>query len=116
MSAAFEESIKKKRIAQKNGALYIVRKDSNALRPWCEANAKGRVTKRRKKRKKRLKVVCQSCCSHKEILCNRKETAVLALGWRGQRGEGGVVVHWHYFLRSTITSMDNTESGRNNNP
>lgn len=31
----------------------------------------------------------QSCCSHKEIICYRKETAVLALGWRGQRGGGG---------------------------
>lgn len=115
MSAAFEESIKKKE-SRKRMAHYTLYVRIRALRPWCEANAKGRVTKRRKKRKKRLKVVCQSCCSHKEILCNRKETAVLALGWRGQRGEGDVVVHWHYFLRSTITSMDNTESGRNNNP
>lgn len=65
----------------------------------------------RKKKKKSFKVVRQSCCSHKKILCKnrKKKTAVLALGQRGE-GEGKGLVHRHYFLRSTITSMDNTES------
>lgn len=70
---------------------------------------RGELRKKKKKKDSKLFVKVVAPIKKYYVKIVKKKTAVLALGQRGEE-EGKGLVHRHYFLRSTITSMDNTES------